>query len=67
MTNWQKIIKTKIGILELARQLGNVSQACKVMGYCKTEDGEKINYEALVNGCFTGCWHSGIPLHTYKR
>ena len=35
MTNWQKIIKTKIGILELARQLGNVSRACKVMGYSR--------------------------------
>jgi len=31
--NQQKIIKTKVGILELARQLGNVSQACKAMGY----------------------------------
>ena len=35
MTNQQKIIKTKIGILELARQLGNVSRACKVMGYSR--------------------------------
>ena len=35
MTNQQKIIKTKIGILELARQLGNVSQACKSMGYSR--------------------------------
>ena len=32
MTNQQKIIKTKIGIPELARQLGNVSCACKAMG-----------------------------------
>jgi hypothetical protein len=32
MTTDQKIIKTKVGVLELARQLGNVSQACKVMG-----------------------------------
>jgi hypothetical protein len=32
MTTPQKIIKTKVGILEPARQLGNVSQACKVMG-----------------------------------
>ena len=31
MTNQQKIIKTKVGILELAKQLGNVSQACKVI------------------------------------
>ena len=30
MKNQQKIIRTKIGILELARQLGNVSQACAV-------------------------------------
>jgi len=35
MTNQQKIIKTKVGILELARQLGNVSRACKVMGYSR--------------------------------
>src|SRR5215469_17020427 len=35
MTNQQKIIKTKAGILELARQLGNASQACKVMGYSR--------------------------------
>jgi hypothetical protein len=25
----QKIIRAKVGLLELARQLGNVSQACK--------------------------------------
>jgi hypothetical protein len=35
MTNQQKIIKTKVGIPELAKQLGNVSQACKVMGYSR--------------------------------
>jgi transposase InsO family protein len=35
MTAEQKIIKTKVGLLELARQLGNVSQACKVMGYSR--------------------------------
>ncbi len=31
----QKIIKPKLGVLELAKQLGNVSQACKVMGYSR--------------------------------
>lgn len=31
----QKIIKPKLGLLELAKQLGNVSQACKVMGYSR--------------------------------
>jgi len=35
MTNQQKIIKARVGILELARQLGNVSRACKVMGYSR--------------------------------
>ena len=33
MTKDQKIIKGKVGLLELARQLGNVSQACKMLGY----------------------------------
>ena len=32
MTTEQKIIKTKVGILDRAKQLGNVSQACKIMG-----------------------------------
>jgi transposase InsO family protein len=35
MTREQKVIKTKVGLLELAKQLGNVSQACKVMGYSR--------------------------------
>lgn len=35
MTNEEKIIKTKLGLLKLAEQLGNVSQACKVMGYSR--------------------------------
>jgi hypothetical protein len=35
MTKEQKIIRAKVGLLELARQLGNVSQACKMMGYSR--------------------------------
>jgi len=35
MTNEQKVIRAKIGVLELARQLGNVSQACKIMGFSR--------------------------------
>lgn len=31
----EKIIKPKIGLLELAKQLGNVSKACEVMGYSR--------------------------------
>ncbi len=35
MTNDQKIIRTKVGLLELGKQLGNVSKACKIMGYSR--------------------------------
>jgi len=35
MNTAQKVIKVKVGLLELAKQLGNVSQACKVMGYSR--------------------------------
>src|ERR1051326_3254961 len=35
MQTAQKVIKVKVGLLELAKQLGNVSQACKVMGYSR--------------------------------
>lgn len=36
MTIYQsKIIKPRLGLLKLAEELGNVSQACKVMGYSR--------------------------------
>ena len=35
MTVEQKIIRNKVGLLELAKQLGNVSQACKIFGYSR--------------------------------
>ena len=35
MTTEQKIIRAKVGLLELAKQLGNVCQACKMMGYSR--------------------------------
>lgn len=35
MSKDQKVIKVKVGLLELAKQLGNVSKACKVMGYSR--------------------------------
>lgn len=30
-----KVIKNKLGLLNLAKELGNVSQACKIMGYSR--------------------------------
>jgi len=35
MTTEEKIIKNKLGLIKLATTLGNVSQACKVMGYSR--------------------------------
>ena len=35
MTNDQKIIKNKLGLLKLAKTLGNVADACRVMGYSR--------------------------------
>jgi hypothetical protein len=32
MNTAQQVIKGKIGVLEVAKQWGNVSQACKVRG-----------------------------------
>jgi transposase InsO family protein len=35
VTTADKVIKTKVGLLELGKQLGNVSKACRVMGYSR--------------------------------
>lgn len=35
MTAEQKTIKNKVELLELAKTLGNVSQACKVTGFSR--------------------------------
>lgn len=35
MTTEQKVIKNKLGLIKLAKTLGNISQACKVMGYSR--------------------------------
>lgn len=35
MTQTQKIVQPKMGLLKLAEKLGNVSEACKVLGYSR--------------------------------
>src|SRR5690606_18832376 len=35
MNTETKVIKSKVGLLHLAEQLGNVSQACKLFGYSR--------------------------------
>ncbi len=34
-TTERKVIRAKVGLLELAKQLGSVTQACRVMGYSR--------------------------------
>jgi len=35
MTQEQKVIKAKLGLLELGKQLGNISRACRTLGYSR--------------------------------
>jgi transposase InsO family protein len=35
MTTERKVIRAKVGLLNLAKQLGNVSEACKIMGFSR--------------------------------
>jgi hypothetical protein len=35
MTTEQRVIRAKVGLLELAKQVGNVSQACRAVGYSR--------------------------------
>ncbi len=35
MNTETKLIKNKLGLLKLAEELGNVSQACKYLGYSR--------------------------------
>ena len=36
MTTQQgKVLEPQLGLLELAKQFGNVSQACQIMGYSR--------------------------------
>jgi len=35
MTTAETVIKAKVGVLELGKQLGNVSKACRIMGYSR--------------------------------
>ena len=35
MTTAEKVIKNKMGLIKLAEQLGNVSEACKIIGYSR--------------------------------
>jgi hypothetical protein len=48
MTTAEKVIKTKVGLLELGKQLGNVTQACRVMGYSRDSVYDSKNFTTEV-------------------
>ncbi|SKB62399.1 hypothetical protein SAMN05660226_02297 [Parapedobacter luteus] len=58
VTTQQKIIKNKLGVLELAQHLGNVSKACKVMGYSR----EPVEIRMGRSWWFIRYW----PLHLFE-
>ena len=35
MTMQEKVIRNKVGLLQLGKELGNVSRACKIFGYSR--------------------------------
>jgi ACT domain-containing protein len=51
----QKIIKNKVGLLNLAEELGNVSKGCKVMGFSR--DTFYRYQEAVENSGIKAQWH----------
>jgi hypothetical protein len=48
MTTADKVIKTKVGLLELGKQLGNVTKACRVMGYSRDSFIDSKNFTTEV-------------------
>ena len=51
MTTDQKIIRAKAGLLDLAKQLGDVGQACKIMGFepASASTGSRTSTTKAVN------------------
>ncbi|MCP4548095.1 MAG: IS481 family transposase, partial [bacterium] len=37
MTTTDKVARRKLSMLELAHEMGNVSKACKIMGYSRQQ------------------------------
>lgn len=63
MTTEEKVINTTPGLLNLAQQLGNISQACRVMGYSR-DSFYCFKQPYLFSGCqrTTSIRHIRCPL-----
>jgi ACT domain-containing protein len=60
MTNFNAtVIKHKAGLLNLAKELGNISKACKIMGYSRDTF---YRYQAALPGkaALKPCWMSAV-------
>jgi hypothetical protein len=42
-TQQENVLKPKLGLLELAKQLGNVSYSCKIMAYSRATFGVHLS------------------------
>ena len=47
MTTLSQSTKRKLSLLQLAEELGNVSKACKIMGYHRDTHGARIRTSLL--------------------
>lgn len=47
-TQQEKVLKPKLGLLQSARQLGNVSQACQIIGYSQDTSTVTTNSVTMV-------------------
>lgn len=55
MTTAEKLIKNKLGLLQLASYLQNVSEACRVMGYSRDTFYQTIYVIILIGFIKTLC------------
>ncbi len=60
MTTNEKVARRKLSLLELAKELNNVSKACKLIGYSRQQFYEiRRNYQ-------TDLWRRGLARQTTR-
>ena len=64
MTTERKVIRAKVGLLELAKQLGNVSQACKIRG---TRGTASIVFRSFTRRVARSPWRRSLSASRSRR